>query len=927
MAVPAIYCNLQYICRHLILVNLHQMNLSSFSKKPRAVSIHGRSLTKQLPSMRLKKFILPAVLSLFCLFTITASGQNPEARSSYDPHALWAPLFYPHYGSEYRSDAGKPGPKYWQNSVNYKISTTLDTANKRLTGSVEIAYTNNSPDNLPFLWLQLDQNIYREDSRSEATQPVAGGRFANKSFTRGYELSTVTIEENGKSSKADYLVNDTRMQIRLKNPVKASGGAIKIKIDYGFDIPQYGTDRMGRLDTRNGWIYEIAQWFPRMAVYDDVKGWNTIPYLGAGEFYLEYGDIDYTVTAPADMIVVGAGELINPKDVLTATERSRLAQAAKSDKTVFIRNASEINDPNSRPQKGMLTWHFQMKNTRDVAWAASKAFIWDAAKINLPGGKTALAQSVYPVESQGDSAWGRSTEYTKACIERYSDKWYPFPYPVATNVAGVVHGMEYPGFVFCSYQSGGRGLWGVTIHEFGHTWYPMIVGSNERKYPWMDEGFNTFINDECTEWFNNGEYFRETDRQNSASYIFGDRNIDPIMTIPDVIQPYNLGIDAYSKPAMGLELLREVILGEDRFDYAFSAYTHDWAYKHPTPWDFFHAIENAAGEDLAWFWRAWFFENYKLDQAVTDVKYTDSDPSKGALITIQNLEQMALPVIVEIKESGGKDSTFTLPAEIWQRGGSWTFAYPSTAPLKSVILDPKHVLPDINPDNNTWAAVENRPVPEGTTANSIIEKYLAAIGGVNKLKGVKDLSLESSGLIQGQEIDFLQQYKLPGKYKMVVSVPAMGETPVSEIVINGDSITVKNMGKDVPVTDEMKDGLKERLDVFPELKYNSTGYQLALTGIQNLNGTDVYVMKVTDPAGNTATNYYDLQTGLKAKEITESTGMGGTSESSVTYGDYQEVNGIKFPFSLDTDNGNGMALNLKVKEIKVNSGLSDQEFQ
>lgn len=876
--------------------------------------------------MKPKQFIKLGMLAVFCLFSGMAYSQDQGSQSVYDAHSLWAPIFYPHNGNEFRSAAGVPGPKYWQNSADYKIACTLDTTHKRLTGSVEITYTNNSPDKLPFLWLQMDQNIYRQDSRSEATQPVAGGRFANKSFTKGYELKSVTIEENGKTSQADYLVNDTRMQIRLKNALKPTGGKIKIKIAYAFDIPEYGTDRMGRLNTKNGWIYEIAQWYPRMEVYDNVEGWNTIPYLGAGEFYCEYGDIDYSVTAPANMIIVGAGELQNPKDVLTSTERKRLDEAGKSDKTVFIRTAAEVTDPKSRPEKGMLTWRFQMKNTRDVAWAASKAFIWDASRINLPDGKKALAQSVYPVESAGDSAWGRSTEFTKACIEHYSDKWYPFPYPVATNVAGIVHGMEYPGFVFCGYQSKGRSLWGVTIHEFGHSWYPMIVGSNERKYPFMDEGFNTFINDDCTQWFNNGEFYKKPNRQNTASYIF-NKNMDPIMTIPDVTQSYNLGVAAYSKPAMGLELLREVILGKGRFDYAFASYTHEWAFKHPTPYDFFHAIENAAGEDLAWFWREWFFENYSLDQAVKGVKYVNNDPAKGALITIENLQQMALPVIVEVKQSNGKDSTFTLPVEIWQRGSEWTFSYESDSPLKSVILDPDKQMPDIKPENNIWRPVENKPVPAGVTAQSVVQKYLDAIGGVDKLKNVKELTNHSSGTIQGQEIQFSKEYKLPGKYKMEVIVPSVGTTPVSKLVINGDNISMQNMGKDVPVTDEMKEGLKEELDIFPELKYKNEGYKLSLEGITGVDDKDAYVLKVTDPDGNVNTSYYDVESGLKLKEVTERPSPQGVTKSTVSYGDYKEVNGIKFPFSIGTEIGNGMTIDLTVKDIKVNSSVSDDDFK
>lgn len=866
------------------------------------------------------------IFTLFCFMSALSFGQEQENKSGFDPHELWAPLFYPHYGNEFRSDMGKPGKQYWQNSVNYKIEVTLDTTQKRITGSVEISYKNNSPDKMTYLWLQLDQNIFRQDSRSEATKPVGGGRFSNRAYTKGFEIKSAVTEQNGLNAKADYIVDDTRMQIRLKKPVEASGGIIKIKMDYAFDIPEYGTDRMGRLNTKNGWVYELAQWYPRMSVYDDVKGWNTIPYLGAGEFYLEYGDIDYSITAPSDMIVVGAGELKNPAEVLTQTERERLAKASKSDKTVFVRTAEDVAAQKSRSNKQMLTWRFQMKNTRDVAWAASKAFIWDASKINLPEGKTALAQSVYPVESEGDAAWGRSTEFTKACIERYSEMWYPFPYPVATNVAGIVGGMEYPGFVFCSYRSRGAGLWGVTVHEFGHTWYPMIVGSNERKFPWMDEGFNTFINDEVSQWFNNGEFARKTNRQSSGRFMFNDGS-DPIMTIPDVTQSANLGNAAYSKPAMGLELLREVVLGKERFDYAFQTYTHDWAFKHPTPWDFFHAMDNAAGEELSWFWRAWFFENYKLDQGIKSVKYVQDDPSAGALITIENLEKMALPVIVKVTESNGKDSTFKLPVEIWQRGGTWTFAYPSKAPLKSVVLDPDKVLPDVNPANNSWAPEAAKPIPQGVTARTVIDSYIQAIGGASKLKGVKDLYIQLSGSVQGQEINILREHKLPDKYKMAVTVPIMGESPIQMLTVNGNQISVKSMGKDEPITDEMKEDIKSEKDIFPELNYDAGGYKLELIGIVSDEGKDYYAVKVMSPSGSTTTNYYDVNTGLKARVVSSGVGPQGESASSTQrLGDYKEVNGIKFPHSVTNDLG-GMEIEMKVKEIKVNSGISDNDFK
>jgi hypothetical protein len=463
---------------------------------------------------------------------------------------------------------------------------------------------------------------------------------------------------------------------------------------------------MGRLKTKNGWIYEIAQWYPRMCVYDNVYGWNTLPYLGQGEFYLDYGNFDYSITAPASHIVVGSGELLNPQEVLTATEIKRLNEAKSSDKTVMIRSENEVTDPSSRPlNKKVLTWKFHCTNARDVSWASSTAFVWDAARINLPSGKKSLAMSVYPIESATDTAWKRSTEFVKGAIEYYSKYLYEYTYPVATNVAGIVAGMEYPGIVFCSYRSKSRGLWGVTSHEFGHNWFPMTVGSNERKYPWMDEGFNTFINSMADKNFNNGEFQsrRPTNRHQAAKFIFKDSS-ESIFTVPDVTNPANLGTVAYNKPSMGLTLLREEVIGEGRFDSAFMYYTHQWAFKHPTPWDFFHAIENYTGETLDWFWRGWFLYNWKIDQAVRGVEYIQNDPKNGSLITIANLQQLPMPVTVEIKQANGTTERVHLPVEIWQHGSVWKFKYNSTDKITSVVIDPDKKIPDINEANNSWTA-------------------------------------------------------------------------------------------------------------------------------------------------------------------------------------------------------------------------------
>lgn len=640
--------------------------------------------------------------------SIGAWAQSGASTAKFDPKELFHPLFNMQPGNDYRTGSGAPGPRYWQNRADYKINASLDDVQNVLKGDVEITYTNNAPEDLPFLWLQLDQNAFADTSRAAETTPVSGGRFGNADFSGGVLITSVTVE-HGKSKPvaASYTITDTRMQLRLTEPLKKGGDNLKIRIAYSFKIPEYGSDRMGQQRTRNGIIYEIAQWYPRMCVFDDIEGWNVLPYLGAGEFYLNYGDYEYAIEVPWNHIVVGSGELLNPSEVYTAEQIRRLAQARQSDKTVIIRSKDEVNDVTSRPrQSGRITWRFRCQNARDVAWASSKAFVLDAARINLPSGKTALAQSAYPVESATTDSWARSTEYVKGAVEFYSKYLYEYTYPVATNVAGIVGGMEYPGIIFCDYRDKKSSLWGVTDHEFGHNWFPMIVGNNERKFAWMDEGFNTFINMLSTANFNNGEYNNDRATMHDvAPALFGP--VEPIMTIPDVQQSRNLGILAYYKPGMGLKLLRDVVLGPDRFDYAFRVYMQRWAFKHPTPYDFFRTIEDAAGEDLGWFWKGYFYENWKLDQGVKEVKYVEQSPQKGSLITIENLEKMAMPVTVEIQESNGRKSRVNLPVEVWQRGGTWTFKIDSTTPLRTVIVDPDKIVPDINPKNNVWRTEAN----------------------------------------------------------------------------------------------------------------------------------------------------------------------------------------------------------------------------
>ncbi len=640
----------------------------------------------------------------FLLGTVISNAQKD---SVYNAHDFFTQEFHPPAGNVYRSANGSPGPMYWQNSASYLIHATLSEKDTSVSGDLTISYINNSPDKLDYLWFQLDQNIFAPGSRAAAAIPASGDDIGVLGFAGGYHISEVRISYGGISYSVQPVISDTRMQLRLKSPLLPKGDRISVQIVYHFAIPAEGADRMGRLYTKNGVVYTIGQWYPRICVYDDVEGWNTLPYMGLGEFYCEYGNYDYYITAPAAMIVYGSGDLQNPSQVLTAEQISRLSKASNSDQTVTIIQADDVGKPSTRPVvTGNLTWHFTMKNTRDVAFAASRGLVWDAARVNLPSGRKAIAMSAYPPESIGDTAWSRATEYLKKSMEIYSKDFFEYPWNTAVNMGSNITGMEYPGMIFNDYKSSKAPLWFVIAHEMGHNWYPMIVGSNERKYMWQDEGFNSYINYHANDTFNHGEYARDPALFNKNHFAWLDQSTlvnlkDPLITVSEAMD-YGQHYQYYSKTAYGLKLLRDVVVGKDRFDYAFRNYTKTWAFKHPTPYDFFHCINNAAGEDLNWFWKEWFFTTWTLDQTITEVKYVDNDPAKGAWITIDNKGKMILPVILKIIQTNGKTETIQLPVEVWQRGSPWTIKYASVSKIEKLILDPDAVLPDVNRKNNEW---------------------------------------------------------------------------------------------------------------------------------------------------------------------------------------------------------------------------------
>ncbi len=659
---------------------------------------------------QLKHLFLGGIILLSCFIVESSYGQDVISnRDIFKAKQLPSP-------NQYRSSNGAPGPDYWQNRADYDIEVSLYPDAHKIEGKETITYTNNSEQDLNFLWLQLDQNLFKPTSIGARMR----GRVRDKENKdkSGFKISGVKVIRDGEARSVDFTIKDASMRIELEDELDAEGGKIQIRLNFSFIIPQSGAGRMGRLDVSQGTIYELAQWYPRMYVYDDVHGWNVMPYQGMGEFYLEYGTFDVEINVPYDYIVAAAGTLENKEEVLTEDQLRAFAQAKKSTETVTIISAEEVGKPSTRPtSEGWLTWKYHAENVRDFAWAASAAFIWDAASTITHDGEPTLAQSFYPVESiaEGDAVgWEHSTQMVQHTIEFYSRWLYPYPYPVAINVAGITGGMEYPMIVFCSWQARGTGLFGVTDHEFGHEWFPMIVGSDERRHVWMDEGLNTFINDYS--WL---EYYHEAPEGMNLEDVAKYRSVDallrdnaektanrllyfaddqPIATITERIKRGTLGYLGYRKPGAGLVLLREYILGEELFDSAFREYIDRWAYKHPQPADFFRTMENISGENLDWFWNGWFNTTSLLNPKIDSVALNDAE--RTTLVYINQAGDMIMPLEVLITFDDGQTEVYTIPEEAFYTDDLYTLKIKGFA--SRVELDPQSVLPDVDDAGSVW---------------------------------------------------------------------------------------------------------------------------------------------------------------------------------------------------------------------------------
>ncbi|SHN38657.1 M1 family metallopeptidase [Chitinophaga sp. CF418] len=641
-------------------------------------------------------------VKIAAIIIIVFTGHISRSQSRYDPAVLFPalPLLPP--GNEYRTATGEPGSAYWQNQSDYVIDATLDDQRNVIKGVATITYTNNSPRALSSLWLQLDQNVYKHNSRG-----ILSGLFQYKNADEhvadgGFQIEDVKPAGNTTGS-ISYDIYDTRMKLSLSEPLQ-KGQQLTFRIQYSYLFPvnyknaDFQVNRTDIMPSRNGNIYAVAQWYPRMCVLDDIEGWNTLPYLGNGEFYLDFGNFQVNITLPSSYLVEASGDLMNPEEVLTPVQLQRWRAAKESADRVFIRSAKEVLEASSRPAKPTCTWKFKMDRTRDFAWTASNSFIWEASAFRLGDGKKVMGSSLYPVESDKTNSWARSGEYIKFTLQHFSEKWFTYPFNKAVNVASNLDGMEYPGIVFCSARDTGNIYWAVVNHELGHTWFPMVVGSNERKYAWMDEGFNLFMDNIATKEFNKGEFKGYAEIDMPVTALFADTLL-PIISRPDIIPGNQVYSIQYQKVAYLLALLRNEIVGTERFDAAFRKYVNDWAYKHPTPWDFFRSMNASVGEDLTWFWKSMFIENFKMDQKIAKVENADK---QSTFVTIENTERAAMPLVVDIAYVSGVHERRSFPVEIWQYNTVYTFAASRKEGVSRIVIDPDQVYPDVDRSNNIY---------------------------------------------------------------------------------------------------------------------------------------------------------------------------------------------------------------------------------
>ncbi|MBC8769237.1 M1 family metallopeptidase [Arenibacter sp. BSSL-BM3] len=633
------------------------------------------------------KHVFASVLFLFAALAVAQDEVKVEREQGHLNQSKFKQL-YEEFATPntYRSASGAPGPDYYQQQADYKMDIELDDKNAKIYGSETITYTNNSPDDLTFLWVQLDQNVRSKSSKSPLrdsegvalAEPVAGfaKKYMTPTFDGGFNIEYVR-DSNGKA--LPYTINQTMMRIDLPEVLK-SKGQVSFSIKWWYNIPDHTVNR-----ARSGYeyfpkdgnrAYVIAQFFPRMAVYSDIEGWQNHQFWGSGEFALPFGNYEVNITVPADHILDGTGELQNMKEVFSKEMIKRYEKAKKSyDKPVIIVSQAEAEEAEKGFSEKKKTWKLKAENVRDFGFATSRKFIYDMQAVKI-GNRDVMAISMYPKE--GNPLWEEySTKAVAHTLRSYSAHTFDYPYPKAISVHAKNQGMEYP--MICwnygrpnedgTYSDRVKyGMISVIIHEVGHNFFPMIVNSDERQWGWMDEGLDTFMQYMAEQEF--GVAYPEAIAPNSKypsgrgeptkiiPYMSGDQStIAPIMSNPENV--YQLGNNAYGKPATALNILRETVMGRELFDHAFKTYAQRWMFKHPSPEDFFRTMEDASAVDLDWYWRSWFYTTDYVDIGVKGVKkyYVSDKPTKQmrALMAERNIKEEDLPPLVFLAEEDSED--------------------------------------------------------------------------------------------------------------------------------------------------------------------------------------------------------------------------------------------------------------------------------
>ena len=596
-----------------------------------------------------------------------------------------------------RLRSGAPGPKYWQQWADYRLEADLNPVSKRLTGKAAIRYHNRSPDTLGTVYVQLLHNIFAPGSRHNTDVPWA---------VEGYDFSRVAAQGStlagGSGEGAGYEVDGTMMRIRLAKPLPP-GTSADLEFDYRIRIPPDGAPRGGQ----DGEVYYVSYWYPQMAVYDDVNGWQTDQYYGNAEFYMGYGNYDVALTVPAGWLVSSTGTLTNAADVLSEQTVARLDSAMSAAEVVHVvsegdRGAGKATAVGSG---GKLTWRFRAENVRDVAWGASASYLWDAthAAVGDADGDgsadTTRVDALWRPEMRS-SHWDQAARYGRHSVEFLSQYLWPYPYSHMTAVDGPTScgGMEYPMMTCIGGQWDTLGMYEVVVHEIAHMWHPMQVGSDEKRFAWMDEGFAQFTQSQAMPDFFKGYDDEAENREPYLSLAISGGEVE-LMHHGDRYPNYTAyGTASYYKTATVLVALRGV-LGRETFDRAFREYGRRWQYKHPTPYDFFNTVEDVAGRDLSWFWRTWFFETWKLDQAIDTVA-----PAGDSLeVVVANRGRAPMPVHLVVTRSEGEPQTVEIPVSAWFSGAKrTTVRIPQEPSIKTIEIDPKREFPDVDRGNGVW---------------------------------------------------------------------------------------------------------------------------------------------------------------------------------------------------------------------------------